>query len=157
MTTTRKTPWLLFILFLLCAAAASSAGVYFYLGKQQTDAEPVAKVDGVASKPQLPLLVTIAPMTVNIQNEGNEQSLLYVGFVLEVGNESTQQFIQHYMPQVRSRLLTLLGGQNSSRLANAQGKDALAVDILEALRQPMAKQQPELAVLNVFYTDFIVQ
>lgn len=157
MTTTRKTPWLFFILFLLCAAAASSAGMYFYLSKQQAHAEPSAKVEAAASKPQAPLLVTIAPMTVNIQNERNEQSLLYVGFVLEVGNDATQQFIQQYMPQVRSRLLTLLSGQNTSRLVNAQGKDMLAANIRDALKQPMATQQPELAVLNVLYTDFIVQ
>lgn len=155
MTATRKTPWLLLILLVLFAAAASCGATYFFINKYEAHADSAAKVE--APQPQAPLLVTISPMTVNIQNERNEQSLLYVGFVLEVGNDTTQKFFQQYMPQVRSRLLTLLGGQNSDQLVSAKGKQALAANILASLKQPLAPQQPDLSVLNVLYTDFIVQ
>jgi flagellar FliL protein len=155
MTATRKTPWLLFIFLVLFAAAASCGATWLFINKYEAHSDSTANVEVPAAR--APLLVTIAPMTVNIQNERNEQSLLYVGFALEVGNDTTQKFFQQYMPQVRSRLLTLLGGQNSDLLVNARGKQNLAVNILASLKQPLAPQQPDLSVLNVLYTDFIVQ
>ncbi|MFJ4144141.1 flagellar basal body-associated protein FliL [Pseudomonas sp. NPDC089734] len=157
MPTTRKTSWLLIILLVLSAAAASAGGMYFFMNKNQAHADEPSKAEAAAKPVQAPLLVTIAPMTVNIQNERNEQSLLYVGFALEVGNETTQKFLQQYMPQLRSRLLTLMGGQDTTQLVSAKGKEALAASILETFKQSLAAQQPELSVLNVLYTDFIVQ
>lgn len=151
MTTTRKTPWLLMLLLALVVVAGSSAGTYFYISHYRSEPEKVEP------KPQAPRLVTIAPMTVNLVNEHDEQSLLYVGFALEVADDATQTLLQQYMPQVRSQLLTLLSGQNTAQVITPQGKAALAVRILETLKQPLAPQQPEPSVLRVLYTDFIVQ
>ena len=156
MTTTRKTPWLLILLLALVVVAASSGGTYLYFSQHGMAAEAVT-VEPVAQKPQAPRLVTIAPMTVNLVNERDEQSLLYVGFALEVADDATQAQLQQYMPQVRSQLLTLLSGQNSAQVITPQGKAALAERILHTLGQPLAPQQPAPAVLRVLYTDFIVQ
>ena len=154
MTTTRKTPWLLILLLTLVAVAVSCAGTYYYIS--QYVSEP-AKVEPVAAKPQAPRLVSIAPMTVNLVSDRDEQNLLYVGFALEVADDATQALLQQYMPQVRSQLLTLLSGQNTTQLITPQGKAALAARILDTLKQPLAPQQPEPSVLRVLYTDFIVQ
>ncbi|WVV49059.1 flagellar basal body-associated FliL family protein [Pseudomonas sp. NA13] len=145
------------LLLAMVAAAASSGGMYVFMSHNRTAVDETAKVAAVENKPQAPRLVTIAPMTVNLQNERNEQSLLYVGFVLEVGNEATQVFLQQYMPQIRSQLLTLLSGQDSTQLANPQGKERLVANILEMLKHSSTAQPSELSVLNVLYTDFIVQ
>lgn len=157
MTSTRKTPWLWMLLLALVAAAASSGAMYVFMSQTHAPADKAVKVDTVENKPQAPRLVTLAPMTVNLQNERNEQSLLYVGFALEVGNDATQTLVQQYMPQIRSQLLTLLSGQDSTQLANPQGKELLAAKILEMLKQTLTAQQPESSVLKVLYTDFIVQ
>ncbi|MFP7634973.1 flagellar basal body-associated protein FliL [Pseudomonas veronii] len=156
MTTTRKTPWLLILLLALVVVAASSGGTYIYFSQHGMAAEAVT-VEPVAQKPQAPRLVTIAPMTVNLVNERDEQSLLYVGFALEVADDATQALLQQYMPQIRSQLLTLLSGQNTTQVITPQGKAALAGKVLETLKQPLAPQQPAPAVLRVLYTDFIVQ
>ncbi|WP_449101595.1 flagellar basal body-associated protein FliL [Pseudomonas veronii] len=156
MTTTRKTPWLLILLLALVVVAASSGGTYLYFSQHGMAAEAVT-VEPVAQKPQAPRLVTITPMTVNLVNERDEQSLLYVGFALEVADDATQALLQQYMPQIRSQLLTLLSGQNTTQVITPQGKAALAGKVLETLKQPLAPQQPAPAVLRVLYTDFIVQ
>ncbi|UHH29071.1 flagellar basal body-associated protein FliL [Pseudomonas veronii] len=156
MTTTRKTPWLLILLLALVVVAASSGGTYLYFSQHGMAAEAVT-VEPVAQKPQAPRLVTIAPMTVNLVNERDEQSLLYVGFALEVADDATQALLQQYIPQIRSQLLTLLSGQNTTLVITPQGKAALAGKVLETLKQPLAPQQPAPAVLRVLYTDFIVQ
>ncbi|MCF5722346.1 flagellar basal body-associated protein FliL [Pseudomonas syringae] len=153
MTTPRKTPWLLILLLALVVVAGSSAGTYVYIS-QNAQADETVKAE---PKPQAPRLVTIAPMTVNLVNERDEPSLLYVGFALEVADDATQTQLQAYMPQVRSQLLTLLSGQNTTQVITPQGKAALAARILEILKQPLAPQQPEPSVLRVLYTDFIVQ
>lgn len=145
------------MLLALIAAAASSGAMYVFMSQTKTTVEETVKVEAAEKKPQAPRLVTLAPMTVNLQNERNEQSLLYVGFALEVGNDATQALVQQYMPQIRSQLLTLLSGQDSTQLANPQGKELLAGKILEMLKQSLASRLPELSVLSVLYTDFIVQ
>lgn len=156
MTTTRKTPWLLILLLALVVVAGSSAGTYVYLSRIAKTGE-AAKAESAETKPQVPRLVNIAPMTVNLVNERDEPRLLYVGFALEVADDATQAQLQQYMPQVRSQLLTLLSGQNAALVITPQGKAALAERILETLRQSLAPQQPAPAVLRVLYTDFIVQ
>ncbi|WP_175652978.1 flagellar basal body-associated FliL family protein [Pseudomonas sp. Marseille-P9899] len=154
MSTTTKKIWLWFIPFALVAAAASSAGVYVYVIRERAHSyAPQA----AAVMPQAPLLVSIAPMTVNLHNERDEQSMLYVGFNLEVGNETTRKLLELYMPRVRSQLLTVLSGQNSSELTSPKGKEALAAQILELLRKLLTTEQPDVALLGVLYTDFIVQ
>ncbi|MBX8534206.1 flagellar basal body-associated protein FliL [Pseudomonas cichorii] len=157
MATTRKTPWLLITLLVLSAAGVSAGGMYFFMSKNKAHVDEPATVQRAEEPVHAPMLVTIAPVTVNIQNERNEQNMLYVGFALEVGNDTTQKFLLQYMPQLRSRLLTLLGGQDTAQLVSAKGKEALAANILATFKQPLAPKQPELSVLNVLYTDFIVQ
>lgn len=156
MPTTRKTPWLLILLLALVVIAGSCAGTYVYIS-QNAAAGEANKAEPAEQKPHAPLLVNVAPMTVNLVNERDEQSLLYVGFALEVADDATQALLQQYMPQVRSQLLTLLSGQNTTQLITPQGKAALAQTILQALKQPLAPQQPAPLVLRVLYTDFIVQ
>lgn len=154
MSTTTKKIWLWFIPFALVAAAASSAGVYVYVVRERAHAYPA---NAAPAMPQAPLLVSVAPMTVNLHNARDEQSMLYVGFNLEVGNETTRKLLELYMPRVRSQLLTVLSGQDSSALTSPQGKQALAAQILELLRKTLATEQPDVALLGVLYTDFIVQ
>jgi flagellar FliL protein len=156
MPTTRKTPWLLILLLALVVVAGSCAGTYIYISQNATAGDG-KKSEPAEPKPQAPRLVNIAPMTVNLVNERDEQSLLYVGFALEVADDATLALLQQYMPQVRSQLLTLLSGQNTTQLITPQGKAALAERILQTLKQPLAPQQPPPSVLRVLYTDFIVQ
>jgi flagellar protein FliL len=148
---TSKKIWLWFIPIALVAAAASSAGVYAYVMRERAHAQQ----SHAAFK--APLLVSVAPMTVNLRSAHDEASMLYVGFNLEVGNEATRKLLELYMPKIRSQLLTALSGQDSSELATPAGKDALAASILALLRNTLGTEQPDLALIGVLYTDFIVQ
>ncbi len=154
MPTPSKKIWLWFIPLALVAAAASSAGVYTYVMRERANVQ-AARPE--VAPPQAPLLVTVAPMTVNLRNDRDESNMLYVGFSLEVGNEGTRKLIELYMPKIRSQLLTVLSGQDSAALATPQGKDALAARILDLLRASLGSVQPDVALLGVLYTDFIVQ
>ncbi len=154
MPTTTKKIWLWFIPLALVAAAASSAGVYAYVMRERAHVQ--ANRTSVAP-PQAPMLVSVAPMTVNLRDGSDGPNMLYVGFNLEVGNEATRKLLELYMPRIRSQLLTVLSGQDSSELATPQGKEALAARILDLLRSTLSPDQPDFALLGVLYTDFIVQ
>jgi len=110
-----------------------------------------------AQPPAAPELVTIPPLTVNLQNPQHEQRLLYIGFAITVGDKASQTFLQPYVPQLRSQLFKLLGEQDSTALMTSQGKSALAAKVLELVKRPLTTPQPELSILDVLYTDFIVQ
>lgn len=154
MPSTSKKIWFWFIPLALVAAAASSAGVYAYVMRERAALQASRPA---APLPQAPMLVSVAPMTVNLRNDRGDSDMLYVGFNLEVGNEETRKLLELYMPKIRSQLLTALSGQDSSELATPQGKDALAARILELLRSTLASGQGDIALLGVLYTDFIVQ
>jgi len=154
MPTPTKKIWLWFIPLALVAAAASSAGVYTYVMRERAT---VQAARNTVEPPAAPLLVTVAPMTVNLRNDRDDTNMLYVGFSLEVGNEGTRKLLELYMPKIRSQLLTVLSGQDSAALATPEGKDALAARILDLLRGSLGSVQPDVALLGVFYTDFIVQ
>ena len=150
MSTTRKTPWLLITLCTLALAAASVAGTWYYVTR-------VESAPATVQPPAAPELVTIPPLTVNLQNPQHEQRLLYIGFAITVGDKAAQAFLQPYVPQLRSQLFKLLGEQDSTALMTSQGKSALAAKVLELVKRPLTTPQPELSILDVLYTDFIVQ
>lgn len=110
------------------------------------------------AEPEAPRFVSVSPFTVNIQGgDYYEHRLLYTGLTIEVGDERTQAILEQNMPQIRSRLLLLLSGQNAQSLTTPQGKQSLTQDILSLFNEPFVDNQPSLAVNDVFYTDFIVQ
>lgn len=154
MPSTSKKIWLWFLPLALVAAAASSAGVYAYVMRERAALQASRPA---AAVPQAPLLVSVAPMTVNLRNDRDGPTMLYVGFNLEVGNEDTRKLLELYMPKIRSQLLTVLSGQDSNELATPQGKEALATRILQLLRATLASGPGEAQLLAVLYTDFIVQ
>lgn len=151
--------WLLIICLLIITAALAATNVYLLAssngsGNTQTG-EPEEKAAPVEA--ETPIFVEIAPFTVNLQTDGYGNRLLYTGVSLQVGNEETRDFLVQHMPQLRSRLLTLFSGQEAEALISPPGKEQLTQKVLTMLERPMAEPQPELAVRDVLFTEFIVQ
>jgi flagellar protein FliL len=155
MSTIRKSTWVLITLFILLMAAASAGATYFYISHIESAQASTAKAP--IKVPEAPRLVSVPPMTVNLQNARHEQAMLYIGFSIAVGDQATEQFLQPYIPRIRSQLFKLLGEQDSNDLMTSQGKTALAAKVLELVRRPLTDPQPELSILDVLFTDFIVQ
>jgi flagellar FliL protein len=149
-----KQRWLIIVLLLLTSALAGT-NVYLLLpGDKVAEAgeEPVE-----VTEPETPLFVEIAPFTVNLQSDGYGNRLLYTGVSLQVGNETTRDLLLQHMPQLRSRLLTLISGQEAEALISPQGKSALVAMVLEMIQNDLIAGQPDLAVRDVLFTEFIVQ
>ncbi len=153
----KKGSWLVPLLLAIIAAGGSAAGMYFFMNKNGgvslAPSAPVAQPIQAAA----PIFVQISPFTVNLQSERRQPHLLYIGLSLQVSDKQTHDFLLQHMPQLRSRLLMLMAAQKAEELITPNGKDLLSAQILALFQTPLATPQPPLGVVDVLYTDFIVQ
>lgn len=151
----RKFRWLVALLLVVTLFLAAT-NIYLLVGRDDTpDGDPASP--DLAAEPETPIFVDIAPFTVNLQTDGYGNRLLYTGVSLQVGDERTREFLLQHMPQLRSRLLTLFSGQEAATLISPEGKKELSTAVLAMLAEPLASPQPDLAVRDVLFTEFIVQ
>lgn len=147
--------WLIMIIFVIVVLGAGAAAAWMLLNKHPKPAGE--KTVAAAPAPQRdakPVFFDLDSFTVNL--EGGDR-LLYVGMTLQLGNESTKEFMKAHLPQVRNRLLMVLSGQDASALITSEGKQKLAESIRDALLKQFADAQPALLVDKVLFTQFIVQ
>jgi flagellar FliL protein len=152
-TTSRK-PTLKFILLLAgltALAAAAAAGATWYLSSQRhADAGPVAVL------PAAPIFVAVEPVTVNLQPNGRAR-FLHAGVTLKLPDAKAQALVTEYLPEVRSRVLTVMSNRSSDALITPEDKAKLAAEIMESLNQPLVANLPSLKISSVMFTTFMLQ
>lgn len=112
------------------------------------------EVKAEPSKP--PIFVNLDPFTVNLQPEKGEQ-YLQIALTLQVADQTQVDLIKLNMPQVRSRLLTLLSSKMASEISTVEGKKQLTEEIVAQIKQPFVPDGNTQSVLSVFFTSFIIQ
>jgi len=100
--------------------------------------------------------VALEPFTVNLQADDRDR-FLHIGLTLKVADAKTQAQIIQYLPETRSRILSLLSNRDPAALVTADDKNKLAAEILKALNKPLASSQPPQHITNVLFTAFVVQ
>lgn len=152
-TPTSRQPSLKFIVLLITlsalAAAVAAAATYYLSSQRNADAAPVAL-------PAAPLFVALEPMTVNLQPNGRIR-FLHAAVTLKVPDAKSQALVTQYLPEVRSRLLTVLSNRASEALITPEEKAKLAADIMVALNQPLVANLPSLKISSVMFTTFMLQ
>jgi len=150
-------PRLKWLVALLLAVVALLCGTIVYLLIERDTRNSEADHSQTLRPPPEPLFVKVGPMTVNLQGEGYGRQLLYIGLSLKTGDKYTHAALLRYMPELQSRLLILLSGQDGETLVSPEGKERLAGEIRALLDRPFAEGQPPLSVDAVLFTDFILQ
>jgi len=151
----RKLLWLMMVLLILSSSAAAVA-IYMVLTQQDSEAQSVTQTE-VMPEPKAPIFMPIKPFTVNLADDDYGPRLLYTGLTLKLGDEESKAILEQHTPQVRSRLLTLFSGKQAGELTSPGGKQRLADQVVAALEAPMSVNQPEVAINDVLFTEFIVQ
>jgi flagellar FliL protein len=148
----RSNKSLLIVLVLVAGALLAAAGVagYFLLARAAAAGTPGAPVTPA------PIFVPLDPWTVNLQGDGRTR-FLHVGLTLKAADKATQDRIAEYLPEVRSRVLTLLSNRDPATLASAEDKTRLAGEIMAAVNRPFAPGLPEQHVTHVMFTAFVLQ
>ncbi|MEO5658907.1 MAG: flagellar basal body-associated FliL family protein, partial [Polaromonas sp.] len=118
------------VLFSLLAfgLAGTAGGTYYYLSNKHTPTEAVAKVE-------VPIFIALDPFTVNLQPNGRNR-FLHVAITLKMTDPQTQGQVTQYLPEVRSRVLTVLSNREGTALATPEDKARLSAEIMAALNLP---------------------
>lgn len=133
----------------LTAAAAGGAYYYFYA---MGDHKPKVKVE----LPVDPIFIALEPFTVNLQ-PGGRSRFLHVGMTLKVGDAKSQTLFTQYLPEVRSRVLTVLSNRQAETLLTPEEKALLAAEIMTALNLPFGPNLPSSKISSVMFTTFMLQ
>lgn len=139
------------ILIVLTATLAAAGAAYYFTFMQN-----YGKSAAAAPMPDTPIFVALEPFTVNLQADDRDR-FLHIGLTLKVADAKTQAQIIQYLPETRSRILSLLSNRDPASLVSADDKSKLAAEILKALNKPLAGSQPPQHITNVLFTAFVVQ
>ncbi|MEI2417617.1 flagellar basal body-associated protein FliL [Orrella sp. JC864] len=116
----------------------------------------VAPPAGPAQVPA-PIFMPLEPFTVTLRDSDELDRILHVGLTLRLGDEQSRQRIEKYLPEVRSRLLMVLSAQSARSIQTAEGKQALARALAQAVARPFAPIPDGQTVSDVLFTAFVVQ
>lgn len=144
----RKRGVLLFALVALGITGAAAAA--YSLSSNLIGTEEAAKA------PQDPIFIALDPLTVNLQPNGRSR-FLHAGVTLKVSDIKSQSQVIQYLPEVRSRVLTVLSNRQSDSLVTPDEKAQLAAEIMAVLNQPFAPNLPPAKISSVMFTTFMLQ
>lgn len=136
---------------LALALAGTAAGAAYYLGSNRSGA-PAAP----AAVVEVPIFVALEPMTVNLQPNGRSR-FLHVAVTLKMTESKSQSQVAQYLPEVRSRVLTVLSNRAADSLLTTEERALLADEIIAALNQPFAANLPPQKIADVLFTTFMLQ
>jgi flagellar FliL protein len=140
---------LVLVALLALAVLTIAGGAAAYLGRTQGSA-------AAAPAPAPPIFVTLEPVTVNLQSTGRSR-FLHVGLTFKAEDAKSQARMTEYLPEVRSRLLTLLSNRDADSLLTPEDKNRLAAEILAAVNLPLAPTLPPQRITSVMFTAFVLQ
>ena len=146
---------LLWVLLVLLVLGGAGGGYFFFMhpGDEKTaDGEEAAEEVVIVD----PIFVSVGPFTVNISSLRGDR-LLYTSMMLQVDDEQTEIFLQKHMPSINNRMLILLSEQIAEELNALGGKEMVKQKILDIFNTPLSEPQPELAIRDVLFQEFIVQ
>ena len=147
-----KKKLIIIILAVVLLAGGGGAAWYFMQPKADPHKKEVKKEE--AEKP--PVFVTLETFTVNLQPDPDEK-FLQVDITVKVPNPEQDEVLKQHMPEVRNRVLMLLSSKKASDVATLEGKNALAKEITDQIKQPFSKEGKPQEILGVFFTSFVVQ
>ena len=151
-------PLLVAVLVGVAIAAIAVAGAVYYLastGRLPRQASSAAKTQPSVSAATH--MMVLEPLLVNLADAGGN-AYLRVSVALRVADAADKKAAgdaagSDPVAAVRDTALMVLGRQTSNSLLAADGKEQLKAELKAAL----AKHNPKLKVVDIFFTDFLVQ
>ncbi len=173
---------LILVALVLVLVGAGVAG-WIYWSKQKAvaadaDTEEVVPVHAASKEP--PTFLPLDTMVVNLADPGGER-MAQIGVTIELVDAHSADKVKAYLPSIRSGILLLISQRTSTELLQREGKEKLALDILQEVSRPLgfgeevhaagaAKRPPSTAkkkkdaeaaesnpVKGVLFSSFIVQ
>ncbi len=147
-----KKKMIVIILAAVIASSAAAGGAVWFMGRSGKSA-PAKEVE-VKSAPAI--FVPLEPFTVNLQTENADQ-FLQTTIQLQVGDLASVEIFKSNLAIVRNRILILLSSKKASEISSAEGKQKLADEVVELMKQPFTPKGKPQDVTNALFTAFIIQ
>ncbi|MCK9531584.1 MAG: flagellar basal body-associated FliL family protein [Gammaproteobacteria bacterium] len=116
--------------------------------------EQAAAMNAVQVKPALYL--PLRPLVVNFSEKGPAR-FLQVELQVMARDQAVLSAVETHMPAIRNDILFLLGSQTYDTVSTREGKEALRLQILQAIQRILEQNQFVTGVENVYFTSFVMQ
>lgn len=146
----------LIVLALLLVLGAGGGAWWWFMGRPAAAATTANAPNARLEKPVEPVFVGLEPFTVNLQPNGRSR-YLHVAISLKVADEKVQALLVKHLPEVRSRVLTVLANRDADALLLPAEKERLATELRAALEQPFGKYPAAAGISQVMFTTFMLQ
>ncbi|MCP1633271.1 flagellar basal body-associated FliL family protein [Kerstersia gyiorum] len=157
------------VLLIVLFAFAGIGGAWFYVNREHpvaTDAtqasEPADATSAVSNgrdpdaNAPMPIFVDLTPFTVTLSDNVMER-LVHMAITVRLSDEESKERLQRYLPEVRNRVLMILTDQSPETIASTRTRARLSQDISEALSRPFKPLVRGQQIIDVLFTDFVVQ
>lgn len=125
---------------------------------EAADAETSSETARDAKPRTPPQYMALEPVVINLADPG---SIRYaqVGITIQVDSTATADQIKAFLPTIRNGILRQISRRTSEELLRPEGKDQLALDILNLVREEtgLAPTRGESPVQAVLFSSLIVQ
>ncbi len=136
----RKQRWLAVVL----ALGLSAAGIFVWLHPQRAS----SAAEGGAAESTLALETFVVNLNVS-----GQRAYLRAGITLGLAHPLPRQAAAVPKALIRDTILSVLATAQPEELLRVEGKRRLKEELLKALQERV----PQLAVANVYFTEFLVQ
>ena len=148
-----KKKLIIIILAAVLASSAAAGGAVWFLGRNKAHT-PAAEEKHAASTPAI--FLPLEPFTVNLATENTDQ-FLQVTIHLQVADAPTVELFKSNVAIVRNRILILLSSKKASEINSVEGKEKLAEEIVEKMKEPFIPKGKPQDVVGALFTAFIIQ
>ena len=146
---------IIIIILVVLLLAMGGAGAWFFLSSsgastpQTTESGPPepAKSDAV--------YIEFEDFTVNLDHD--HRRFIQVGLSVLTYYPETEKAFFNYMPQLRSRMILLIGSQNYHEVRSEEVRMAFRQKVLEEIRVVFEENGVKVDIDNVFFTKFVMQ
>lgn len=161
-TSSAQQNWGTRLLSFLVVFAAIGAAAFYYVSMQRAAAAgeeeivyPNAPEVTAHASPNYHSYLPMDTMVVNLADK-DEQRVAQVGITLEIKDVQSLDAVRVSLPTTRTSVLELLSQRTAAELLSMEGKQKLAMDILEEVSVPFGSKANS-PVVGVLFSSFIVQ
>ena len=156
-----KKTLIIVLVVVLLLAVAGAAGDFLLLKPSDDDGDDGAETQQPtkSSKPKAPpQYMAMDAVVVNLADPGGSR-YAQVGITLQLDDAATGERIKAFLPTIRNGILMQISRRQADDLLRPEGKEALASDILNLVREEagMPLVRGHSAVQAVLFSSMIVQ
>ncbi|WP_018872506.1 flagellar basal body-associated protein FliL [Thioalkalivibrio sp. ALJ16] len=141
---------IILLLVAVILVAGGAAATWFLLGGGDADTEQAEP------GPPQRFYVSLEPMTVNIEAPGRIR-YLRIQLSLVTHEPAVSEAIERHLPAIRNDILGILGEQRYEDLNTRAGKEALAEELRDTVREILASRDAPQAVEAVLFNELVMQ